>query len=506
MNVYSLFEKCAQIHGPKVALRELESGRAWTFGDLHATLARVQAGLDAAGIVAQDRVALLGSADAAYLLCDYGVMAADRVRVPLDPGLRSDEQAAQLRDAGARLLIHDAAHAERAAELARAVPGMALSTQDMLLDHGFAAHGGRTGPASTRLASLSYTGGTTGSPKAVMVTHGSLSAAVQNILGARDMGPGDVLFNVRPVWPIAAVVLLAHLAVGGTVLLGRKFEPAAFMQQLQTHRVTATSLVPTHLARLMEEADAAAHDLSTLRTIDVGAAAIPAALFDRLLTAFGPRIGVLYGLTEAPWSCYLPPSAMAYAGTDLRQRRMRSVGRALHGVEVCIRSTDGEPLASGEEGEITLRGDHLMAGYWNRPEATDQALRDGWFHTGDLGSIDTEGYVFITGRMKELIRTGGKSVVPAEVEEALMAHPVVADAVVLGLPDAEWGEIVAAVVVLRADGCRDGATEEALIDWCRDRLSSFKKPRRIFFVDQIPRSHYGKPLRAQLRDQVQALI
>jgi len=502
MNVYSLFEKCAQAHGPLPALRELESGHVWSFRDVHAALDRVLAGLEAAGTENQDRVALLGSPDAGYLLCDYGVMAADRVRVPLDPGLRGDEQIAQLRDAGVRLLVHDAAHADRAAELARQLPDMAVLTQQALLSHAAPAAGPREASASTTLASLSYTGGTTGNPKAVMVTHGSLTAAVQNIVGARGMGPGDVLFNVRPAWPIAAVVLLAHLAAGGTVLLGRSFEPATFMQQLQTHHVAATSLVPTHLARLMEETDPAAWDLSKLRTIDVGAAAIPPDLFGRLVRAFGPRIGVLYGLTEAPWSCYLPPSAMD-ARPQVQARRMRSVGRALFGVDVCIRSTDGTLAARGEEGEIVLRGGHLTAGYWNRPEASAQALRDGWFHTGDLGSIDDEGYLFITGRKKDLIRTGGKSVVPAEVEEALLTHPAVAEAVVLGLPDAEWGEVVAAVVVLRS--CGDGATEEALIDWCRERLSGFKKPRRIFLMPTIPRSHYGKPLRAQLREQLQSL-
>lgn len=502
MNVYSLFEKAAQAHGPKVALRQLESGREWTFHELYEALGKVQAGLDAAGVSAQERVALLGSADARYLLCDYGVMAADRVRVPLDPSLRCDEQAAQLQDAGVRLLIHGPEHAGRALEIARAVPGLALSSQSALLDRICTPQTGRIGPGADRLASLSYTGGTTASPKAVMVTHGGLSAAVQNIIGVRDMGPGDVLLNVRPVWPIAAVVLLAHLAVGGTVLLGQRFEPAAFMEQLRSNQVAATSLVPTHLARLMDEAAPHEKSLPMLRAIDVGAAAIPVALFERLLVALGPRIGVLYGLTEAPWSCYLPPSSLAHLEGEQRERRMRCVGRPLYGVEVCIRSTNGDPLAVGEEGEITLRGGHLMAGYWNRPEATRQALRDGWFHTGDLGSLDEDGYLSITGRMKELIRTGGKSVLPAEIEEVLMRHPQVDDAVAVGLPDEEWGEVVAAVVVLRPGCGSHDRAEEALIDWCRQQLSSFKKPRRIFFVDQIPRSHYGKPLRARLRDQI----
>jgi acyl-CoA synthetase (AMP-forming)/AMP-acid ligase II len=156
-------------------------------------------------------------------------------------------------------------------------------------------------------------------------------------------------------------------------------------------------------------------------------------------------------------------------------------------------------VAQGEQGEVTLRGAHVTPGYWRRPDADAAAFRDGWFHTGDLGTVDAEGYLCITGRIKELIRSGGKSIVPAEVEAVLRRHAAVADAAVLGLPDAEWGEIVAAAVVLRS-GLEIG--EAQLIDWCREGLSGFKKPRRIFFVTEIPRSHYGKMLRARLLEQI----
>jgi acyl-CoA synthetase (AMP-forming)/AMP-acid ligase II len=264
------------------------------------------------------------------------------------------------------------------------------------------------------------------------------------------------------------------------------------------HRVAATSLVPTHLARIMNETDPRAYDLSALRAMDIGAAAIPPDLFARLLDAFGPRIGIIYGLTEAPWSCYQPPSAFD-ADAAQRALRMRSVGRALFGVELVLRGADGHPVADGEEGEVTIRGAHVTPGYWQRPEADAAAFRDGWFHSGDLGRMDAQGYLSITGRIKELIRSGGKSIVPAEVEGVLRAHAAVADAAVLGLPDAEWGEIVAAAVVLRSGYDAD---EAQLIDWCREGLSSFKKPRRIYFVNEIPRSHYGKTLRARLLEQI----
>ncbi len=493
MNVAALFEKCARHYGAQAALRDLASGEALDFAALLAALRCVASHLRAAGIEEGARVALLGGVSNDYLVCDYGIMAAGAVRVPLDPGLSVAEQAAQVRDSGARLLVATAEFSARAAELAAVVDGLRIIAATTARKAG-GANDALAFPVADALASLSYTGGTTGGPKAVMVTHGSLMAAVQNIVLARGMGPGDVMLNVRPAWPIAAIVVLAQLAAGGTVLMAAKFEPAVFLQQLASHRVAATSLVPTHLARIMSEADPRDFDLSQLRAMDIGAAAIPPDLFERLLEAFGPRIGIIYGLTEAPWCCYQPPSAFA-ADAATRALRMRSVGRALFGVELVLRSPDGTAVAGGTEGEVTLRGSHVTPGYWQRAEADAAAFRDGWFHTGDLGVIDGKGYLSITGRIKDLIRSGGKSVVPAEVEAALRAHTAVADAAVLGLPDAEWGEIVAAAVVLRPGADAD---EAQLIESCREHLSGFKKPRRIFFVTEIPRSHYGKMMRARL--------
>lgn len=501
MNVASVFEECARRYPSTPALRDLESGLTLDFTQLHDGLRRVASHLDERGVAPGERVGLLGGSGSDYLLCDYGVMAAGRVRVPVDPSLSAAEQVAQLQDAEAKLLICSPAHAARAAQLAQRVSGLQVEEAAVVLAHSRLPEA-RIRLADAMLASLSYTGGTTGAPKAAMVTHGSLTAAVRSIVEARGMGPGDVMLNVRPAWPIAAIVLLAHLAAGGTVVMGGKFEPRLFMELLVAQGAAATCLVPTHLARLMDEVDPAAYDLSRLRSIDVGAAAIPSDLFARALQAFGPRIGVIYGLTEAPWSCYLPPAALDVP-TPLQQLRMRLAGRPLAGVQICARAASGEPLPPGEEGEITIRGAHVMAGYWRRPDADANALRDGWFHTGDLGSIDAEGWLRVTGRLKALIRTGGKSVVPAEVEATLMSHARVAEAVVLGLPDAEWGEIVAAAVVLRHDAQDPRPVgEQDLIDWCRDRLSSFKKPRRVIFLDEIPRSHYGKPLLARLRERI----
>ncbi|MDB5965926.1 MAG: long-chain fatty acid--CoA ligase [Polaromonas sp.] len=502
MNLTALFEKCAQHYGTRLALTDLGTGETLDFRALHLGLRQVASRLALAGILPGERVALLGLNEIDYLVCDYGVMNASRVRVPLDPALSCDEQVSQVRDAGARVLLFTPHFAERASQIAGTIEGLQTIPMAEARSAAAATEPLPAYPAPDTLASLSYTGGTTGGPKAVMVTHGSLTAAVQNIVGARGMGPGDVMLNIRPAWPIAAIVVLAHLAAGGSVLLAGRFEPAAFLHLLEAHKVACTSLVPTHLTRIMNEADPAAYDLSMLRAMDVGAAAIGPELFARVLDAFGPRVGIIYGLTEAPWSCYQSPSALA-GDAAVQARHMKTVGRPLFGTELVIRNAEGHPVGAGEEGEITLRGTHVTPGYWRRPEADAAAFRDGWFLTGDLGSMSEDGFLSITGRLKELIRSGGKSVVPAEVESVLRLHPDVADAAVLGLPDAEWGEIVAAVVVLKAGTHADA---DALMAWCRERLSSFKKPRRVFFVDEIPRSHYGKALRARLLQAITALL
>jgi acyl-CoA synthetase (AMP-forming)/AMP-acid ligase II len=350
------------------------------------------------------------------------------------------------------------------------------------------------------LASLNYTGGTSGEPKAVMLSHGNLRAAVQNIVMARargsGMGPGDVMVNMRPLWPIAGVIVLAHLAAGGTVVLGGRFEPARMVSLLDEYRAAATSMVPTHLVRLLRDCPASAlRSLAALRSVDMGAASVPLETFEQALDAFGPKIGVLYGLTEAPWSCYQPPSALDVP-PDIRKARMASAGRPVFGCDIMIAGEAGSALP-GEPGEILIRGAHVMKGYWKRPDLTAQVLKNDWLGTGDLGVAAQDGTVSIVGRIKEVIRTGGKSVQPGEVEAVLRRYPGVEEASVVGIPDAEWGELLTAFVV-SAPGA--AVTERALQAHCAAVLSPHKRPKFIQVVAELPKSHYGKVQRGKVRD------
>ncbi|TAK84786.1 MAG: long-chain fatty acid--CoA ligase [Betaproteobacteria bacterium] len=481
MSIGSVLLRAAQRWPDAVALVDAASGRRWTFGALAAACAGTGARLRAGGLEAGARVALLADAQPEYLFADYGAMAAGYVRVPLDPALSAAELANQVKDSEAQVLLAGDSRRALAEKIAALVPMRVLPIEESISEPAWEPL------AADTLATLNYTGGTSSAPKAVMLTHGNLRAALQNIVMARGAAPGEVMLNVRPLWPIAAVIVLAHLAAGGTVVLAGSFDPARFAAELARWRAGSTSLVPTHLVRLLRETSAPElASLGHLRAIDVGGAGIAPEIFAKALDALGPKIGVLYGLTEASWSCYQSPADLLGADGKVDPARLRSAGRPVFGCDVRI----------GDGGEVELRGAHVMHGYWKRPELTREVLREGWFRTGDEGRLDAAGFLSITGRIKEVIRSGGKSVQPEEVERALCAHAGVAEAAVVGLPDAEWGEIVAAAVVA-APGAQ--VTPALLMEHCRAQLSAHKRPKIIRLVETLPRSHYGKVQRAKVK-------
>jgi acyl-CoA synthetase (AMP-forming)/AMP-acid ligase II len=462
------------------ALVDDASGRRWTFVELAQACAGFGALLAAERLKTGAHLAILAEPQPEYLFADYGAMAAGYVRVPLDPALSAHELRRQVEDAEAALLVAGASRLEQAREVCAGTGVRVVELEERRAEPKWSPrHGGE-------LATLNYTGGTSSEPKAVMHTQASLSRVLGNIAAARGTVPGEVMLNVRPLWPIAAVIVASHLVAGGTVVLGGGFDAERFVAQLGRYRAASTSLVPTHIVRLLRGASAGLAALDALRAIDVGAAAIPEDVFAEVLEKLGPKIGVLYGLTEAPWSCYQPPTELLGPDGRVRAERLRTAGRPVRGCELCL---------DGESGEVLIRGPHVMRGYWKRPALTDEALREGWFHTGDQGAME-DGVLRIVGRIKETIRSGGKSVVPEEVERALCSHAGVAEAAVVGLPDAEWGEIVAAAVVA-APGA--ALTPQALLEHCQRELSPHKRPKVIRLVDSLPRSHYGKVQRAKVK-------
>lgn len=490
MDLRSLFARVAATCPDTIAIAETATGRRLTFARLADALDGFGRLLDEHAVPTGGRVGILGDASLDYLVADYGTMMNGRVRVPFDPALSPSELCAQVADADIAILLHDPA----GQSLAQTLAGMLVGLRIAPLPHDWPAAAGEARTIDPgNLASLNYTGGTTGQPKAVMHTHASLATVLRNIRQGRRDVPGETFLNVRPLWPIAAVSVFAHLCAGGTVALGGRFDPATFVTLLEQTGAAVSSLVPTQLSRLVQHHEGLRQDdpppLPRFRSLDIGAAALSTDLLAGASRLLGPRIGILYGMTEAPWSVYLPASDLAQLART--GHAVGAVGRPLTEVNIRLAA----PVGDVEAGEIEIAGPHLMAGYWHRPELTAAVLHDGWLATGDLGRIDADGVLRVVGRRKEIIRTGGVSVQPAEVTDCLLAYAGVRDAHVFSTPDAQWGERVRAAVVLE-DDCAD--TVEMLIAHCRARLSRYKVPKQIQIVPSLPRSHYGKVQLASL--------
>lgn len=506
MHLSALFQALAARHRDRIAIRDVNG--ELTYADFVARMFRLGSGLHKAGITTGSAIGLLLPDVRAYLEADYGIMVSGFVRVPLDPRLAEAEMLAQLELAEAKAIVTTAAQADRIAVIRERLPGIVVVCIDGGMDgaldfEALIAAGDPdawTKGSPDDLAALNFSGGTTGRPKATMIRHCNLAAVLQTVPKGFGISKDDVFLNIRPLWPIAQVIVMSHFAAGATVVLGGRFEAERFADQIRDSEATRSSLVPTQLVRVLDFVERDDPRLARLAAIYVGGSRLPPATFQRALDLLGPRIGILYGLTEAPITTYLPPQDFATQDAVLRERLMGSSGYVLDGYRIEL-GEGGSELAEdglGRSGEVVIHGGNVMAGYWKEPELTEQALRDGHLHTNDLGAFDAQGRLYIVGRLKDVIRTGASSVLPKEVEDVIATHPAVAEVAVTGLPDEEWGEIVTAFITLR-EGQAVG--EQDIIAHCGTELTRFKRPKRVIVVDEIPRSHYGKVLKPQLLEK-----
>ncbi|MDF3882636.1 class I adenylate-forming enzyme family protein [Cupriavidus basilensis] len=343
------------------------------------------------------------------------------------------------------------------------------------------------------------TGGTTGLPKGVMNTHRSFQAFCAQFMIACSYRADEKIVNLAaaPMTHTAGVLSLPCTARGGTVVVLTKADPAALVEAIEKHRVSEFFLPPTVIYRLLDMPGIGEHDYSSLKYFICGAAPMSAEKLRRAMAVFGPVMMEAYGQTEAPGSIAIKRPEENFSGGEIAdEARLLSCGRPGPLVRVAIMNTRNEPLATGETGEICVRGDLVMKGYYKAPEKTAEAIIDGWLHTGDIGHIDGNGYLRITDRKKDMVITGGFNVYPSEVEQVIWAHPAVQDCAVIGVPDATWGEAVKAVVELNPGMDVSG---EELIALCKERLGSVKAPKSVDFVSTLPRSPNGKVLKKDLR-------
>ena len=347
------------------------------------------------------------------------------------------------------------------------------------------------------VAFLVYTSGTTGRPKGVMLTHrGQMRSALISAFEAL-VQPTDRFALAMPFYHIGAKnTWLSHSLYGCPIILHRAFRPDEFLANLRKHAATATLLAPTMIGDLLDLGGDHS-SVPALKKILYSAAPMPEALLRRGIAAFGPIFAQVYGMTESGGpGCTLHAHQHILDGPPEVVRRLRSAGQPMTGCEVKVISADGSKCPPGSPGEIVIRSEALMAGYWNNHAATVETMGEGWLRTGDLGEMDSEGFVFVVDRVKDMIVSGGENIYSREVENALLSHPGIADAAVVGAPDSRWGEIVTAFVVKRP-GCEVSADE--LIAHCRETIASFKRPRAVTFVDALPKLPNGKVEKFKLR-------
>jgi len=424
-----------------------------------------------------------------FAVLAHAVPRAGGVLVPLNTRLAPPELAWQLGDCGARLLIHDAATQAAACAAAQAQPGARPVAAEVIVVR--AEPGGSQAAAPpidlSALHTIVYTSGTTGRPKGAMLTFGnhwwSAVGSALNLGHRLD----DRWLAVLPLFHVGGLAILLRGVIGGVpVVLHRAFDPAAVNGAIEREGVTHVSVVSAMLRRMLDERGARPYP-STLRCLLLGGGPAPRPLLEAAARLGAPVVQT-YGLTETA-------SQLATLSPDDALRKLGSAGKPLLHSELRILTELGE-AAPGEAGEIVVRGPTVTAGYLNQPQETAAQIRDGWLHTGDLGYLDAEGYLYVLDRRDDLIISGGENVYPAEVEAVLLAHPDVEEAGVVGVPDPRWGQVPVAVVRPRPGSSLD---EAAAIAFCAGRLARYKVPVRVRFADALPRTASGKLRRAELR-------
>ncbi|MFC1972621.1 long-chain-fatty-acid--CoA ligase [Chloroflexota bacterium] len=480
-----------------------------SFGDFNRRVNSLANALIDMGLERQDRVAIILDSSHQYLELYFAVPKAGGVVVPLNTALGVPEMTYILNHAEVKMLVFG----ERFAALVDSL----LTERDSLKTIVVGAVVGGEGsyeelmtryPATEPeveadeqdIAYLIYTSGTTGTPKGIMETHrGVIESALNTVLGCHLREQDIGLVSVPLFWgAIIVSIVIPNFYVGSTLVLADSYAPEAVIDIIQKERITTGFLTPPMITAMLESPSRADYDVSHLRHVLYAGVPMAAETLKQALKTFGNVFFQNYGTTEFGPLTLVDPAGQVVEGPPEKVRRLASCGQEALNVELKVVDDEGREVSSGEVGEVIARGDNVMKGYWRMPQVTEEALKGGYFHTGDLAMVDEDGYIYLVGRKKDIINCAGKTIYPVEVEEVIYQYPGVLEAAVIGVPDEKLGEAVKAVVVIRQG---EEATENDILDFCRQRLPDYASPGSVLFLEKLPRNPAGKILRRALRER-----
>jgi long-chain acyl-CoA synthetase len=490
MNLATLLTDSAVSHPGRTALKleDLEI----SYAQLNEFSARAAALLREKGIGRGDRVGVMLPNVPQFAIAYYGVLQAGGVVVPMNPLLKGREVKFYLSDPEAKAVFawHDFADAaqegaaEAGAEPIIVEPG---GFEELLSPVAPTFEVVDRGVDDT--AVILYTSGTTGTPKGAELTHENLERNAEVTTGLTDISEADVLLGALPLFHAFGQTCSLNTAMANAAMLSMipRFDPSKALEIIERDKVTIFQGVPTMFTAMLHHPDRAEFDVSSLRVCVSGGSAMPVEVMRGFEEAFACKVLEGYGLSET--------SPVASFNHPDRERKPGTIGQPVEGVEMKVLDDDGKEVAQGEIGEIVIKGHNVMKGYWRKPDATQEAIRDGWFHSGDMGRVDEDGYFAIVDRKKEMIIRGGYNVYPREIEEVLYEHPAVQEAAVVGVPDEKMGEEIAAAVVLKQD---QQLSEDEMRGYLKEQLAAYKYPRRVWFVEELPKGPTGKILKREI--------
>ena len=508
MNVANLLVRAGRASGEQPALY-LGTTCVARYRDLARRSAAIAGALrDGFGLAPGDRVALVMRNVPAYVEVLLGCWCGGFAAVPVNAKLHAREFAYILNDSDARVCFVTADLADTVDALRADLPHLAAVIPVEDADYARMADGepaDLVARAPDDLAWLFYTSGTTGRPKGAMLSHRNLLAMTLNYFSDVDtIAASDRILHPAPMSHGSGMYILPHVAAAAAHVIPESggFDPAEIFGLIAAHPGAAFFAAPTMVTRLVDSPAAARADLGNLKTIVYGGGPMYAADCLRALDVLGNRLVQIYGQGETPMTITaLSKARHGETGHPRYMERLASVGTPDSVVQVIVGDADDRPLPPDELGEVLVRGDSVMTGYWRNPTATEDALRGGWLHTGDVGAFDVDGFLTLKDRSKDLIISGGSNIYPREVEEVLARHPAVAEVSVVGAPDRDWGEVAVAFVVPAAGAAPDPAALDAL---CLEHLARFKRPKRYVTLEGLPKNNYGKVLKTELRRRLAA--